>query len=342
MKVLYSIAVTLLIVLFFTRCDQLRVFDDRSGGPSNKADGKSGGAYGTDTDDEYADGKGSGKGYTDYSGNGGGDANNDDDDEIYCPAGEEDCDDDLFDSDYSELEDEYDGAGARVDFTSKNTMQEYRIGKRANHPIDKGRVYVSMNREGNHRYYSGEISIAFKLRNAEGKNRVWVQNFRSGWGEDNRYNVWAKFGGKLGFHAFFYDSWKGVILVIDEIKNITGEKTDQNKVNLKSQLGSGSVWFRPFRAYDNRGNHDDCYEGGKYIGMGEPTSPPPPSRRCWFVEIGPYSCQAWESGGKVRTFTALRPDNESCYKKLGDFKNLNISEAFDTDDGDVYITTPWW
>ena len=301
MKVLYSIAVSLLLVLFFTNCDQLRVFD-RGGGSDRSSPGDRGRSrYGVDAD-EYRERGRDGGGYTDYSGTDG--------DTIYCPADkdEEDCEDedDLYDTDYDELEDEYDGAGARIDFTSRNTMQEYRLGRRANHPIERGRVYVNMSREGRHRYYSGEITVAFKLKVPNGKDRVYTQLFRSGWGDDNQYNVWARFGSKLGFHSFFYDSWKGVILVIDEITNVTSERTEQDKINLKSQLGSGSIWFKSFRSY-HRGNHDDCYEGGNYIGMGEPGHPPAPSKRCWFISVGPYNCQAWESGGRVRTFTALEP-----------------------------------
>ncbi len=331
MRVLYSIFVALLVLLFFTRCDQLRVFGRDGGSGGVSSGGRGGDNYGTD--DEYGDNNGGGGGYTDYSGGGY------DDDDLYCPAGDGNCEEDeLFDRDYDDLEDEYDGAGGRVDFTSSNTIQEYRLGRRANHPIENGRVYVDMNREGNHRYYSGQIEVAFKMRH-QGVNKVYSQQFHSGWGDDNRYNVWARFGGRLGFHAFFSDSYKGVILVIDQITNVTSERTEQDKINLKNQLGSGSIWFKSFRSH-HPGNHNDCYKGGTHIGMGAPGSPPAPNKRCWFINVGPWNCQAWEAGDSVRTFMALEPDRNSCYKKLGDFKNLNISKAFDTDDGDVYIAVP--
>lgn len=222
-----------------------------------------------------------------------------------------------------------------LDFNSSSAMEDYRTGIRANYPIERGRVYVDMNREGNHRYYSGRIEVAFKVRRPSGNEEVISQEFNSGHGTDNRYNVWARFGGKLGFHAFFSDPWKGVILVIDEITNVTSERTETDKINLRNQLGSGSIWFKSFRGY-YQGNNDDCFEGGAYIRMGDPSAPPAPSKRCWFVSVGPYDCQAWKQGRYVDTYRALEPRN-SCYRKLGDFDGLNISKAFDTDNGDIYI-----
>ena len=230
------------------------------------------------------------------------------------------------------MEDKYDGVSTDIDFTGSNTMRDYRTGIRANYAIDKGRVYVDMNREGNHRYYSGKIEIAYEVRKANGEDEVVSQEFSSGWGDDNQYNVWARFGGKPGFHAFFSDSWKGVILVINEITDLNTERTDVVNVGNR-QLGSGSVWFKSFRSLVGN-NYRDCYEGGTHVRM--PPYPEGPQKRCWFVSTGLWNCQAWEDGNKVRTFMALEPRN-SCYKKLGDFRDLNINEAFDADDGDIYI-----
>ena len=336
MKILYSVFTALFVILFFANCDQLPVFD--RGGPSGRTsggnpDGSSGNPYGTTGD---YDEEGRRRGKTDFSGDG-----SYEEDGYYCPADEGDCEeeDERYSKDYDDLEDEYDGVSGNIDFAGANTMQDYRTGIRANRPIERGRIYVDMNREGNHRYYSGRIEVAFKVRRASGKDEVISQEFSSGYGDDNRYNVWARFNGKLGFHAFFSDAWKGMILVIDEVTNVTNERTAVDQINLKNQLGSGSIWFKSFLSH-HRNNHDDCYEGGNPIPMGYPGSPPAPSEKCWFISTGPYNCQAWSRnrpGASVYTFQALEPRN-SCYKKLGDFDGLNISKAFDTDDdGNIYI-----
>ena len=338
MKVLYSVFIALFIVLFFANCDQLRVLDRGrgSGGvPGGGSSDRGKNPYGTTGD---YDEEGRRRGETDFSGDGGYD---DEDEEYYCPADEGDCEeeDERYSRDYDHLEDEYDGVSGNIDFEGANTMQAYRTGIRANRPIERGRVYVDMNREGNHRYYSGRIEVAFKVRRASGEDEVISQEFSSGYGDDNRYNVWAKFNGRLGFHAFFSDSWKGVILVIDEVTNVTSERTAVDRINLRNQLGSGSIWFKSFLSH-HRSNERDCYEGGSPIPIGAPGSPPAPPRKCWFISVGPYNCQAWSRnrpGASVYTFQALEPRN-SCYKRLGRFDGLNISKAFDTDDdGNIYI-----
>jgi len=335
MRISYSIFIFLLIILFFTRCDQLRIFGNGgSSGSGSSSEGGRGGTDGYGATDEYGDGSSSGE-YTDSSdGYSSGDY---DDNEIYCPAEDGDCEDEdeRYSDDYDHLEDRYDGVSGDIDFARASVVEDYRHGIRANYPIERGRVYVEMGREGNHRYYSGKIEIAFKVRRANGNEEVISQEFTSGYGTDNQYNVWARFGGRLGFHAFFSDPWKGVILVINRITNVTSERTEADRINLTNQLGSGSIWFKSFRSY-YRGNDDDCYGGGDYLRMGDPSAPPAPPKRCWFISVGPYDCQAWESGDKVRTFTALEP-RWSCYKKLGDFDGLNISKAFDTDNGNIYI-----
>lgn len=331
MRILYSIFVSLLIVLFFTRCDQLRIFGGGSSG-GGVSSGGSGSRDGYGATDEYGDVSSGGGEYSDYSGSSGGY----DDNEIYCPADDGDCDDERYSRDYDHLEDKYDGVSGDIDFNGSSVMEDYRTGIRSNYSTERGRVYVDMSREGNHRYYSGRIEVAFKVRRASGNDEVISQEFSSGYGNDNQYNVWARFGGRLGFHAFFSDSWKGVILVIDRITNVTSERTEVDRINLRNQLGSGSIWFKSFRSF-YRGNDDDCYEGGQHIRIGGPSAPPAPPKKCWFISVGPFNCQAWEAGNTVRTFTALEPDSNSCYKKLGDFDGLNISKAFDTDDGDIYI-----
>ena len=335
MKILYSVFIALFTVLFFTNCDQLRVFDRGGSSGGNSGGGSGGGKNPYGTTGDY-DEEGRRRGETDFSGDGG---SNNDDGEYYCPVEDGDCEeeDERYSKDYDDLEDEYDGVSGNINFEGANTMQEYRTGIRANHPIERGRVYVDMNREGNHRYYSGRIEVAFKVRRASGEDEVISQEFSSGYGNDNRYNVWANFNGKLGFHAFFSDAWKGVILVIDEVINVKNERTARDQINLKNQLGSGSIWFKSFLSH-HRNNQNDCYEGGNPIPIGAPGSPPAPSKKCWFIGVGPYDCRAWPSGNiGVNTFQALEPRN-SCYKKLGDFDGLNISKAFDTDDdGNIYI-----
>ncbi|MDE0151672.1 MAG: hypothetical protein OXK80_04135 [Bdellovibrionales bacterium] len=331
MKILYSIFISVLMVLFFTRCDQLRVL----GGGSSGGGVSSGGGPGGHGRDRYGDGgeygdytSGGGRYSDSSSGSSGGY------DEIYCPADDGDCDDERYSRDYDDLEDKYDGVSGDIEFRGSDIMEDYRTGWRSNYPIEEGRVYVDMSRAGNHRYYSGRIEVAYKVRQPDGSHRVVNQEFSSGYGNDNRYNVWARFGGRLGFHAFFSDYWKGVILVIDEITNVSSERTEADRINLKNQLGSGSIWFKSFRAHDNRKNHKDCYAGGAHIPK---AGPGVSTKKCWFISVGPFNCQAWEAGHTVRTFMALEPDSDSCYRKLGDFDGLNISKAFDTDDGDIYI-----
>ena len=109
-----------------------------------------------------------------------------------------------------------------------------------------------------------------------------------------------------------------VILRINKVEKSTsadGEPTYTYK-------GHGEVWFKMFRFFWDM--EDVCYTKGPYI-ANAPRIPPPPRKKCWFLDIGVYNCQP--KGLRTIESFDLRGDLP-CYKKLGEFRNLDIRKAF--------------
>ena len=259
---------------------------------------------------------------------------------------DDDDDDDDRDSKSSNRDDRDDGPTAREtrkdlrdryeaygdiddDDFIEGSLTDFRLGHRLNYPIEDGEVYVDLHRESGQKYYTGTVVVAYEKKVDKRKSKAAIHRFHSGYGSDAQYNVWSYFGGKEAkFHGFFENGSQVIVLTIDEFTNpfLRNDKTSDDKDDTV-YAGSGSIWFRSFKGHDDRSNHRNCYEGGRYIQSNAP-------KKCWFVSVGPFDCRAWPTNYNLDTFRALEPDSGSCYKKLADFEGLNLTEAFNLDDED--------
>ena len=236
------------------------------------------------------------------------------------------------------LRDRYEADGEIDDDDFRDdALTDFRLGHPLNYPVGDGEVYVDLHREAGKNYYGGTVVVAYEKKIDRRTSKVATHRFHSGYGSDARYNVWSYFGGSTPkFHGFFENGNQAMILVVDELsqplKNVDGKV-------VKTTAGSGSIWFRSFKGHDDRGNHNNCYEGGRYVNKN--TWPEAPNKKCWFISIGPFNCQAWTSNHRVDTLRAVEPSSGSCYKKLADFEHLNVTKAFsveDETDENLFIT----
>ncbi len=240
---------------------------------------------------------------------------------------------------FKHLDDRYEADGEIDDNDFKDdALTDFRLGYELNYPVGDGKVYVDLQRDSGKSYYNGTVLVAYEKNLGDRKKEIASHKFHSGYGSDAKYNVWARFKGAKrdpSFHGFFENGSQALILIVNKLDNPL-EKTD-GRVYDRIE-GSGSLWFYSFKGHDERENHRDCYEGGRYIN--QKNWPNASSKKCWFISVGPFNCQAWESRYKVRTFAALEPDSDSCYKKLADFEHLNITKGFnleDEEDEKMYI-----
>ena len=140
--------------------------------------------------------------------------------------------------------------------------------------------------------------------------------------KDSRFNTWEGDwkAPDVNFAAIFETDNSAVILRINEVKRmgaVDGKPTYK---------GYGEVWFKMFKLYYKQ-KGDNCYSQGGYIAHA-PVKPPVPTKRCWFLDVGPYSCLP-KGIRTIKSFN-LRGDL-TCYKKLGEFGYLDIHEAFNLD-----------
>ena len=219
-----------------------------------------------------------------------------------------------------------------LDDVSKSIAEEFLSGATINNDLERVRAYFTLNKHATDRAdtYGGKIQILVEVEGNPGEENPFREGlpFHAGSGNEPGHNVWStNFGGytgKLGFHGFFEDMKHGsIVLVVKDVERMTGESSEI--------IGKGSIWFMRFRSSDGR-NHNDCYRGGRYIGLGGVGLPRHPPRKCWEVAGTPFDCRAWVRGGQVDTFKSLEPDH--CYKKLGNFGRsrsdaLDVRGAFD-------------
>ena len=325
--------------LFYTQCSPVKLSgrggeirgldDDQSTGSNRGGGGRRGNNNDDDDDDDYDD---------------------DDDDRPRrgCLYNEDDCesvrDDDDDDEDpksvsetYSELKDKYGKGYGKLD-VNPNRVMDFLAGYSPNYEITKGRIYVDLDRVQSERYYRGRIAVALEDQLSSREHKVRVIRFDSGSKNDSKYNIWARFGNKLGFHGFFADTkgYGALILVLEEGSDPLANTDGHRK---RVRFSEGSLWFMNFKTHTGN-NHNKCYEGGEYIGRRK--IPPLPPKKCWFIKDGPFDCRAWRKGRSkdVDPLKALEPTSASCYQKLADFSKLNIEEAFNTeeDDDEIFIT----
>ena len=260
-----------------------------------------------------------------------------------CGGSGRNRDDDDDDNNYEKFEywdDRYEAYGEIDNDDFKDgALTDFRLGHRLNYPVRDGKVYVELERESNENYYKGTVLVAYEKKLGDGEKSIATHKFHSGYGRDARYNVWARFNGQNeepSFHGFFENGSQAIIFIVGPPNNPL-QYTDGREYG--SFEGSGSIWHYSFKSFDDRGNHNNCYEGGRYVNIRN--WPDPPNKKCWFISVGPFNCQAWNEGNNVNTFLALEPDSRSCYKKLADFEKLNVTKAFnleDEEDGRMYIT----
>ena len=241
---------------------------------------------------------------------------------------------------YDQLEDRVGGGSASLDI-DPDMMEEYRLGASSNYEITKGRVFLDMERVSGEKYYEGKVVVAYELKKDDNTREVKSWEFHSGSGKDAVNNIWANFrnDGKFGFHGFFTDGRSGaVIVVLDEPEDAL-RSSDGDRAEVRSS--DGSVWFMNFRKWNARDKKRDCNENGCFLGLSNCIGPPPPQKMCWFIKnFGPYDCRAFaDDKHSVDSLRNLEPRG-SCYKKLGEFENLNIEKVFDLDEGeDLWVAS---
>jgi len=190
------------------------------------------------------------------------------------------------------------------DLSSRNQLMQTYTGHPMNNPQN---IVVNMNfsAAGTSSYgnvYGGTVTIGYQdTYNGTYQN---IQGyFTSGTSTDaNQYNIWMNYYSNRVFHAFLEDFMGGLMIVITSVTY--GGSGDAPS----PKFGNGNVWFKNFT----------------------PTPPyaPHPPTYCWFVQMGPYSCQAWNYGNGVNTYQADNPDSSSGWMQLGTFQNLDLSKAF--------------
>ena len=231
---------------------------------------------------------------------------------------------------YRELARKY-GPYAFIDFHDRN-LRDYRLGQESNYELGCPRIFLNMFRvEGSTaKIYEGTLSVAYEDADSSGKRVIKLHSYESGEGAtENKFNNWSGTGAswnsvnpRVDFAAIFESSEAAVILHIDKVvRKDIGDGRFAYK-------GDGDVWFKMFRIFHNK--KDVCYREGGYVSFAR-VPPPPPNKRCWLLDVGPYSCLP-QGINTIRRFN-LR-GSLTCYKKLGHFKYLDIKEAFNLESGE--------
>lgn len=231
-------------------------------------------------------------------------------------------------SDYVlDLEEKF-GTSAPITTTSKAVFEDFRLSEPVNRmdDIEDLRVYVKLSKTSNN-YYAGDVTIAY-WDNGRPKPERKI-TFKSGSGNNAKYNVWFRKNSEDYFHGFAQEDHGSTVLVIDSETPVV-RNPDDPTTNI---LYSGSIWVMQFRTTFNRknscNNHAQQYvfdynrSGRDHI---EPLSGR--DKKCWFFTSGPFDCRTWRKGKGVDTFKAVNPDDR-CYSQLGTFQGLNILKAFD-------------
>lgn len=199
------------------------------------------------------------------------------------------------------------------------------------------RIFLSMKKlEANTSVYKGSFILGHEGIFYEGMEKPLVGYYSGDTAEDNQFNTWHGNweAPDVNFAAIFESSGT----VETKFISVNGEKEKApisavilriNRVEKSTSTdgeptykGHGEVWFKMFRLFWNR--EDVCYTKGPYIANAH-IMPPPPRKKCWFLDMGPYSCLP--RGIRTMESFDLRGDLP-CYKKLGEFKDLDIRKAF--------------
>lgn len=209
----------------------------------------------------------------------------------------------------------------------RSSLQDYRLGKSLNFPINCARIFVDMNKVSGERTYKGMVTVAY-----DDGSSVKFQRYRSGFTkEENKYNRWsgsrswkADRKGEIDdkeFHAIYEDKDAALILRIDYISEI------DNEDGSKSHYASGELHYKMFRYSRSAGRDDRCFNDGTYMRYLD--NKPPKRNRCWLLTTGPFSCRpegVLEPRKRFRDIDIT--EDLDCYHRLGLFRNLYIKGAF--------------
>ncbi len=193
--------------------------------------------------------------------------------------------------------------GSTVAFkpVSMTKIKEFWTKQIFNNPTDF-KVNVNMADNGNG-HYEGDVTLSYV---DNGQRLAWRFSTGSGkigysthdQGKDmGVFNVWFQYQGKKVFHAFLQDKQSALVIVLDDTLDL------HDGAGIVS--ASGSVWFKNF--------------GAVYASQVLP---------CWATMVGPYNCRTWQvAGDEIDTTSALYPQTENGYQKLGSFSGLDITKA---------------
>ena len=235
-------------------------------------------------------------------------------------------------SQYRNLEKTY-GASAYIHL-NKVQLREFLLGRDTNFDLGCPRLFLNMEKYGRKRF-EGSLTIAYEDSGRSGRREIKVEKHITGSSDaDMKYNDWKgswnKAAGRGGiieprFVAIFSRTpYRAVILHINKVKK---HELGDGEVR---HLGSGDIWFKSFRAYSGRRN-DVCYRQGSYV-IDSALNLQTPSTSCWNVRVGPFSCLPDGINTLAKVAERLNPKSRElklpCYKKFGEFGNLDISEAF--------------
>ena len=188
-------------------------------------------------------------------------------------------------------------------------LRDFLQGQEPNYELGCPRIFLNMEKiEGTNPVYEGSFSIAYEDTSYSGQRELVVYPYDSGNAiADNKFNTWEGSWRtpSVDFAAIFENSFSAVILRINKVEHLDIADGEL------AYKGYGEVWFKMFRIFKEKG--DNCYSQGGYIAHA-PVKPPVPTKRCWFLDVGPYSCLP-KGIRTIKSFN-LRGDL-TCYKKLG-------------------------
>ena len=199
----------------------------------------------------------------------------------------------------------------------------YRIAVIDEESIFCPRIFLNMKKLEDNAFgssiYKGSLVVGHEGIFYEGLKKPIVTYNSGDTAEDNQFNTWQGDwqAPDVNFAAIFESpNHSAVILHITKV-----EKED--RVDGKpTYKGHGEVWFKMFRLFWDR--EDVCYTQAPYTSTSN-FPPPAPRKKCWFLDIGPYSCLP-QGIRTIESFDLRGP--RPCYKKLGEFRDLDIRKAF--------------
>ena len=225
---------------------------------------------------------------------------------------------------YSDLEEKY-GEYTFIHLEEDN-FSDYLFGHVSNFDPGCPRIFVDMN-QTKQDTFKGSLRIAYEGSSSSGKRVLKLQKYSSGRSEEaNKYNKWTEddlSDRSQEFFAFFEDgSSTSLILHVEDVDTVPVQDGEDE------YFGQGTIWFKMFRTLARRG--DNCYTG-VYIkdAHTKPSRPDSNKDSCWLLGIGPYSCLP---DGIRTSITEDNMEDPTCYKKLGEFGNLDLIRAFNIED----------